>query len=310
MNTFGNSFRITTFGESHGIAEGAVIDGCPSGIVIDHDSIAAALLRRKGPRNEPDTVEWLSGTVDGKTTGAPLTFIIRNRDARPHDYDMLSDRYRAGHADYTYQQRYHIRDHRGGGRASARETVVRVVAGTIARQILETMGIRIESECSTQDTTVNVGGTVKCAIHGVPAGIGTPLFGKTNALLAAAMMSIPSAIGFEMGAGFTACEMTGETYADQWNADHTTRTNHCGGIQGGITNGMPIEFRVAFHPIVTNPHNTQTIDSQGNIAWIQPGGRHDRCQIPRTAVIVEAMAAITLLDIIMTQSNPYTQPNR
>lgn len=310
MNTFGNSFRITTFGESHGIAEGAVIDGCPPGIVIDNASITADLLRRCGPRNEPDIVEWLSGTVDGKTTGTPLTFIIRNRDARPQDYDMLRNRYRAGHADYTYQQRYQIRDHRGGGRASARETVARVVAGSVAKQILKPMGFRIHTECSTNDPTVNVGGTIRCKIDGVPAGIGTPIFGKTNALLAAAMMSIPSAIGFEMGAGFSASEMTGEAYADRWESDFTTQTNHCGGIQGGITNGMPIEFRVAFHPIVTNPHRTQTIDSNGTVAWIEAGGRHDLCQIPRTAVIVEAMTAITILDIILSQQFPYTQTNR
>lgn len=309
MNTFGNCFRITTFGESHGIAEGAVIDGCPPGIEIDDNSIRADLLRRSGPRNEPDIVEWLSGTIEGRTTGTPLTFIIRNRDARPQDYEMLRNSYRAGHADYTYQQRYQIRDHRGGGRASARETVVRVVAGSVAKQILDTMGIRIECECSTNDSNANVGGTIRCTIEGVPAGIGTPVFGKTNAQLAAAMMSIPSAIGFEMGSGFAASEMTGEEYTDLWNPDFTTQTNHCGGIQGGITNGMPIEFRVAFHPIVTNPHNTQTIDKQGTVEWIQPGGRHDQCQIPRTAVIVEAMAAITLLDIIMSQQPTYTQPN-
>lgn len=303
MNTFGNSFRITTFGESHGIAEGAVIDGCPSGIAIDFDQIYSDLARRKGPRNEPDKVEWLSGLLDGITTGTPLAFIIRNSDARPQDYDMLKERYRAGHADYTYQKRYSIRDHRGGGRSSARETVVRVVAGSIAKQILTAQGISLYTEPTPKDPSCNTGGIVRCCINGLRAGIGSPIFGKANALLAAAMMSIPSAIGFEMGAGFAACHMTGEEYADQWNNDFTTQTNHCGGIQGGITNGMPIEFRVAFHPIVTIPEGTQTITPEGTIEMIKTGGRHDRCHVPRAAVIVECMAAITLLDLILSQQN-------
>jgi len=234
---------------------------------------------------------------DGITLGTPIAFSIHNVDAHSDDYAKLEHCFRPGHADYTYYNKYGIRDHRGGGRASARETVARVVAGTIAKQLLSPIIICAEVDELGDGQTR--GGIIKCRIEGVQAGIGEPVFGKLNASLAAAMMSIPSAIGFEMGAGFAAAKMSGEEYIDRWHEDGTTVTNHCGGVQGGISNGMPIEFRVAFHPVVTLPEPVDCLTEDGRLETVDVGGRHDRCHVLRTPVIVESMAALCLINYIL-----------
>ena len=275
MNTYGERFRLTTYGESHGPAVGAVIDGCPAGVALDMEAIADALARRRtgAPRQEEDTIEWLSGLVDGITLGTPLAFD---------------------------QMKYGLRDHNGGGRASARETVVRVVAGAIARQLMPEVTIDTEPvshSCDAPDDTV--GGMVRCRVTGVPAGVGEPLFGKLNAALASAMMSIPSAIGFEMGAGLAASKMRGSEYIDRWNSDGTTKTNHCGGIQGGISNGMPIEFSVAFHPVVSLPRPVECLHEDGHLETVSIGGRHDTHHIERAAAVVEAMTALCLINYML-----------
>ena len=311
MNTYGSRFRVTTYGESHGPAVGAVIDGCPAGVTLDVQAIDAALARRRlgAPRHEEDRVEWLAGLKDGVTLGTPLAFLVHNLDTRPADYEPLEHLFRPGHADYTYHAKYGVRDHRGGGRASARETVVRVVAGCVARQLLQGIDIEARAEGPAEPPTDDtLGGTVVCRITGVPAGLGEPLFGKLNADLAAAMMSIPSAIGFEMGCGFAAARMKGSEYIDRWNPGHTcppdgstdttalTQTNHCGGIQGGISNGMPIEFRVAFHPVVSLPRPLECLHEDGHLETVDIDGRHDRHQTERAAAVVEAMAALCLIN--------------
>ena len=308
MNTFGNKFRLTTYGESHGLAVGGIIDGCPSRIAIDMEAIHRDLVRRRqgALRQEEDEIEWLSGLKDGITLGTPIAFTIRNKNTRSEDYDQLADCYRPGHADYTYEQKYGLRDHRGGGRASARETVARVVAGAIAKQVIAPVEIHAEATLTgPEDVNDTHGGVVSCRITSLPAGIGEPIFNKLNARLALAMMSIPSAIGFEMGAGFAAAEMKGSEYIDRWNGglnasnnQAITKTNHCGGIQGGISNGMPVEFRVAFHPVVTLPQPVECLTADGEMRTLQVNGRHDRCQVPRAAVVVEAMAAMTIADLI------------
>lgn len=315
-NTFGEHFSLTTFGESHGISVGGVIDGCPAGLKIDFAMIDAELARRRGDgvegtteRKELDHIEWQSGIMDGVTLGTPIAFLVRNSDSRSEDYDNLMEWQRAGHADYTYQEKYGIRDHRGGGRASARESVARVIAGAIAKQLLEQKGIHISSDTVVADlkstTTDNqtIGGKVRCNIYGVKPGIGEPVFNKLNARLAYALMSIPSAVSFEMGIGKEACEMTGADYADRWNPEALAQSdialsNHCGGVQGGISNGMPIEFTVGFHPVVTQLPLTQCRNRVGEVQMIELKGRHDRCHVPRAAVIVEAMAALTLIDFM------------
>lgn len=302
MNTYGDKFRVTTYGESHGPAVGAVIDGCKAGMEIDMGAIYDTLARRrKGAlRQEEDTIEWLSGVKDGVTLGTPIAFLIQNKNTRSEDYKGMEHLFRPGHADYTYYKRYGLRDYRGGGRASARETVARVVAGCLAKQMLT--GITIEAVPQTLiDTPDNdtVGGIVAVRIVGVPAGIGGPLYNKLNADLAATMFSIPSAIGFEMGSGFAAATMKGSEYIDRWNADGTTQTNHCGGIQGGISNGMPIEFRVAFHPVPTLPQPVEYLHEDGRLETFTLGGRHDRCHINRAAVVVETMAALCLVNHLL-----------
>ena len=327
MNTYGDKFRVTTYGESHGPAVGAVIDGCPAGVAIDMEAIARQLERRRygAPRQEADKVEWLSGLKDGITLGTPLAFLIRNLDSQPEAYSHLEHLFRPGHADYTYYMKYGLRDYCGGGRSSARETVSRVVAGAIASQLMPE--VVITTECDTirqvpdNDT---MGGIVSCRIEGVPAGIGEPVFGKLNAQLAAAMMSIPSAMGFEMGAGFEAARMKGSEYIDRWNkclnasipeflsvdASNTqafkqssiqtlTKTNHCGGIQGGISNGMPVEFRVAFHPVVSIPQPVECLHEDGHLETVSIGGRHDRYHINRAAVVVEAMTALCIINYML-----------
>ena len=314
MNTYGEKFRVTTYGESHGPAVGAVIDGCPAGVAIDMEAIGRQLARRRygAPRQEEDAIEWLSGLKDGVTLGTPIAFLIRNKDARPEDYAWLEHLFRPGHADYTYYMKYGERDHRGGGRSSARETVVRVVAGAIAQQLMPEVEIVASSQwpvASEEDDTL--GGVVQCRIEGVPAGVGEPIFGKLNAALASAMMSIPSAIGFEMGAGFAATKMKGSEYIDRWTGDSLkvkgesyadaslTLTNHCGGIQGGISNGMPIEFRVAFHPVVSIPQPVECLHEDGHLETVSIGGRHDRYHIDRAAVVVEAMTALCLINYML-----------
>ena len=304
-NTFGSRFKLTTFGESHGLAVGGIIDGCPSKMTIDMEAIRADLARRRygAPRQEEDEVEWLSGIKGGVTLGTPIAFCIRNKNTRPEDYDVLADCYRPGHADYTGQQRSGIRDHRGGGRSSARETVARVVAGAIAKQLLGNITIEACPEERPKDIPENdtLGGVVRCVVSHVDAGIGNPVFDKLNACLAQAMMTIPSAIGFEMGAGFAAAQMKGSEYIDRWsNKESTlTKTNHCGGIQGGISNGMPIDFRVAFHPVASIAQPIDCLKDDGTLKTITLGGRHDKWHVARAAVVVEAMTALVLADYLV-----------
>lgn len=306
-NTFGTSFRLTTFGESHGKAIGGVVDGCPSGLSFDFELLKSEMARRHDttmgtPRHEPDEVEILSGIYEGKTLGTPIAFMIRNKDVRSDDYDNLAEVYRPGHADYTYEARYNIRDPRGGGRASARETAARVAGGAIAKMLLQEWKISITShiiETGERIADDSCGGIIECTINNMPVGIGNPVFRKLNAMLAAAMMSIPSATGFEIGVGFESAKMSGSQWRDLWNSDFSTKTNHCGGIQGGISNGMPIVFRTAFHAASSVPQETQCIDRNGSMKTVMIGGRHDVCHIPRTVVIVEAMAALTIADAML-----------
>ena len=305
MNSYGDKFRVTTYGESHGPAVGAVIDGCPAGVALDMEAIQHHLAcRRNGaPRQEEDAVEWLSGLKEGITLGTPIAFLIRNNNTRPEDYAALEHLFRPGHADYTYYMKYGLRDHRGGGRASARETAARVVAGSIARQLMPEIEIKSKVESLRPEVSNDtLGGVVSCHVTGLPAGVGEPLFGKLNASLAAAMMSIPSAIGFEMGVGFKAAEMTGSEYIDKWEGETSlplTKTNHCGGIQGGISNGMPIEFRVAFHPVATLPQPVECLHEDGHLETLVAGGRHDHNAVQRIPVIVESMTALCLINYLL-----------
>lgn len=310
-NSIGTCFRLTSFGESHGPALGGVIDGCPAGLAFDHALIDRDMQRRHlgthaTTRREADKVELLSGVFEGKTLGTPIAFLIRNSDTRSDDYEALKALYRPGHADYAWQQRYGIRDWRGGGRASGRETAVRVAAGAVAKMVLQQKGFTLHAtlvEAPQPAEHDSAGGIIACRIDGVPAGIGEPVFGKLNSLIAAAMMSIPSAIGIEFGAGFEAARMSGSEYRDNWRDDFTTQTNHCGGIQGGISNGMPIEFRTAFHPPVTIPQPTTCIGADGRLTTLTPQGRHDSSHVARTVVVVEAMAAMVLADLVLQQQH-------
>ena len=315
MNTIGHIFRLTTFGESHGAAIGGVIDGCPSQLKLDFDFIDSELLRRKtaqsstaSQRKESDRIEWLSGLLYGVTLGTPIAFIVRNEDCKPEDYENLKDVYRPSHADFTYEQKYGLRDWRGGGRASARTTLPMVVAGAIAKQILNEKGIKIYAEViyigdveqakREEDT---VGGIVECRITGVPAGLGEPMFGKFSAELAHAMFSLPAVKGFEIGDGFALAKMKGSEANDTFiNKDGqiTTLTNHSGGIQGGITNGNDIVFRLAFRPIPSIAQPQQTVNRLGEPCEIAIEGRHDVCALPRALVLVEAMAALVSVDSI------------
>lgn len=376
MNTFGHIFRLTTFGESHGAAIGGVVDGMPPGIDIDTDFIQAQLNRRRPgqsalttARKEADQVELLSGVFEGKSTGQPIGFIVRNADQHSADYDNLRNIFRPSHADYTYYYKYGVRDHRGGGRSSARETISRVVAGALAQLALRQLGIsvtawtaqvghialttppsqldlslidsnpvrcpdpRVAEEMAKLILQVKaegdtIGGIVQCIIEGCPPGLGSPAFGKLQAQLAAAMLSINAAKGFDYGSGFEGIAFRGseqndiflpiaqtdgpekntekpESYSDK-EADTcpstpsplrlTTATNHSGGIQGGISNGQPITFRVAFKPVATLLQEQPTVDVEGRAAVVKARGRHDPCVLPRAVPIVEAMAAITILD--------------
>lgn len=349
MNTFGNLFRLTSFGESHGAAIGGVIDGCPSGITVDFDFIQKELDRRKPgqsaittPRKEDDTVEFLSGIYEGKTTGTPIGFIIRNSNQHSSDYDNLREVFRPSHADYTYLTKYGYRDHRGGGRSSARETIARCVAGALAKLILkERLGVQItaytsqvgpirlektykeldlnaieENPVRCPDSSVaeqmialikemksegdTVGGVISCVCQGVPTGLGEPVFGKLHAALGSAMLSINSTKGFEYGMGFEGVQYKGSEMNDAFYKDKdgkvSTKTNHSGGIQGGISNGEDIYFRVAFKPIATLLREQQTIDKEGNEMHLKAKGRHDSCVLPRAVPIVESMAALVLAD--------------
>lgn len=346
-NTFGNIFRLTSFGESHGKGIGGVIDGFPAGIKIDFDYIQTELNRRKPgqsllttARQEDDKVEFLSGIFEGISTGTPIGFIVWNENQRSGDYDSMKEVYRPSHADFTYQQKYGIRDYRGGGRTSARETISRVVAGALAKLALDQIGIKVYAYTSQvgniklgkdytsynlNDIEKNavrcpdllkakemealilkikeegdtIGGTITGVIKGCPIGLGEPVFGKLHAALANAMLSINAAKGFEYGSGFDGVEQRGSEQNDVFIADHgyiTTQTNHSGGIQGGISNGQDIYFHVAFKPIATLLREQQTVDIEGKETVLAAKGRHDPCVLPRAVPIVEAMAAITLLD--------------
>ena len=341
-NTIGTLFRVTTWGESHGTAIGAVVDGCPPHIPITKEDIQVELDRRRpgggggqSPRRETDRVEVLSGTFEGQTTGTPISLVIKNKDSASSDYDEIRDLFRPGHADITYQKKYGIRDYRGGGRASGRETAARVAAGAIARKILDREGItivaftrelggiqaqgtptdrivrspllcpddeaarrmetRIEEARATGDS---LGGIVEILVRGCPAGLGEPVFDKIDADLAKALMGIGTVKGVEIGAGFEAARMTGSLCNDPIRPEGFT-TNNAGGILGGITNGDRIVIRVACKPIPTVEQGQQTIDVQGRPATIRVRGRHDLCVIPRIIPVCEAMVAITLADHLL-----------
>lgn len=311
-NRIGNLYSLTSFGESHGPAIGGVIDGMPSGVRIDIDELQREMDRRRpgqggltSSRNEPDKIEILSGLMDGVTLGTPIGFIIRNLDQRSEDYYHLKDVFRPSHADFTWQMKYGIRDYRGGGRASARETATRMVAGAFAKQALEQVGIVITGKVLKPDNPptlkagYTIGGVVLCSIKGVPPGIGEPVFGKLSAQLAEAIMSIPASKGFEYGMGFEGANYTGSMCLDEFiyeDGEIKTRTNFSGGIQGGISNGNEIWFRVAFKPVATLMKEVKGIDINGNEVIIKPKGRYDACVVPRAVPIVEAMAAIVLFD--------------
>jgi len=345
MNTFGRIYRLTTFGESHGEAIGGIIDGCPPGIELNFEQIQFELDRRKPgqsrivtQRKESDTVKFLSGIFEGKTTGTPIGFIIPNENQKSKDYSHIEDVFRPSHADFTYQNKYGIRDYRGGGRSSARETANWVVGGAIARQIL--FGIKINAYVSsvgdlflekpyqaldfskTESTIVRcpdeeiaeqmirkieeirkagdtIGGTVTCVIQNFPVGLGEPVFDKLHARLGQAMLSINAVKGFEYGSGFCGARMKGSEHNDLFNEDGSTKSNLSGGIQGGISNGMDIYFRVAFKPVATIMQEQETINSKGEPVKMQGKGRHDPCVVPRAVPIVEALAAMVLLDFVL-----------
>lgn len=352
-NSFGHAFKISTFGESHGVAIGVIIDGCPANLTIDQAFIQAELdLRRPGQskittqRKESDTVQILSGVFEGKSTGTPIALLIPNEDQRSKDYAHNKDVYRPSHADYTYDAKYGFRDHRGGGRSSARETAARVAAGAIAKLLLQHEGIGIFAHVSSvgkinapnlsdlsleelygqrEENIVRcadpgtakqmiecideirkdgdtIGGKVSCIIRNCPAGLGEPVFDKLHAELGKAMLSINAVHGFEYGSGFSGSEMRGSEHNDIFlikEGKPTTLTNFSGGIQGGISNGMEIDFTVAFKPVATIMHNQQTINAAGDASEIKGKGRHDPCVVPRAVVIVEAMAALVLADLLL-----------
>jgi chorismate synthase len=352
---FGLLFRVTTFGESHGGGLGAVIEGCPPGISIDLEAIQRDLDRRRpgqsnlvSARKEPDQVEILSGVFEGRTLGTSIGLLVRNKDADPSAYESIRDKYRPSHADYTTEAKFGLRNWQGGGRASARETVARVAAGAIARQVLHQLAgidivawvdqvgdIRADCDPDTvhadavdanpvrcpdperaaeMETLIRevrsegdtVGGIVRAVARNVPAGLGAPVFDKLEAELAKAMMSLPAAKGFESGTGFGAVNMRGSTHNDVFETDPAsgrvrTRTNHSGGIQGGISNGMPVVLSVGFKPVATIFSEQQTVDTTGAATTIKPRGRHDPCVVPRAVPMVEAMMALVLCDHLLRQ---------
>ena len=347
MNTFGHILRLTSFGESHGTAIGGVLDGFPPSVQIDFDFLKQEMNRRRPgqsaittDRNETDEVVFLSGIFEGKSTGAPLAFIIQNRDKKSADYDALKHVFRPSHADYTYTQKYGVRDHRGGGRSSARETAVRVVAGALAKMVLQTKGITIQgyvsqvghiicpksyTELNLSQTESNavrcpdratalemeayisrlkeegntIGGTVSAVIKNCPVGLGAPVYAKFHADLGAAMLGINAVKGFDYGSGFEGLAKTGAELNDAFVAESqtiSTSSNHSGGIQGGITNGNDIYFRVAFKPVATLKKEQHSVNDSGENILFKPDGRHDPCVLPRAVPIVEAMAALVTLD--------------
>ncbi|PTX43064.1 chorismate synthase [Christiangramia gaetbulicola] len=344
-NSFGKMFKLTTFGESHGVAIGGVIDGCPAGLEIDIESVQNDLNRRRPgqsaivtQRKEPDTVEFLSGIFEGKSTGTPIGFTIRNANQKSKDYSHIKDTYRPSHADYTYDEKYGVRDYRGGGRSSARETACRVVAGSIAKQMLKNVEfnafvssvgkMELQKDYSELDFSEieknpvrcpdpelaskmeayikevraegdTIGGTVQCVIKNVPKGLGEPVFDKLHAELGKAMLSINAVKGFEYGSGFEGTKMRGSEHNDHFNTDGTTKTNLSGGIQGGISNGMDIYFKVAFKPVATLIQKQNTINSKGEEVEMQGKGRHDPCVVPRAVPIVESMAALVIADFFL-----------
>ena len=348
MNTFGNKFKVTTFGESHGAAVGGVIDGMPSGIEVDMDFIQGELNRRRPgqsrlttARKEADAVEILSGVFEGRTTGCPIGFIVRNTNQHSNDYDNMRNLFRPSHADFTYTQKYGIRDHRGGGRSSARETISRVVAGAFAKLALRQLGITVnaytqqvgdialsgsyldydlsmteqndvrcphrptaermaELICEVKEQGDTIGGVIACVVKGCPVGLGEPAFGKLHAALGFAMLSINAVKGFEYGQGFAGVAQRGSEQNDIFVPDGdggiTTRTNRSGGIQGGISNGQDIYFRVAFKPVATLLMEQETVDVDGRPTTLTARGRHDACVLPRAVPVVESMAAMVILD--------------
>jgi len=344
-NTFGRLFRLTTFGESHGEAIGGVIDGCPPNVALDFEAIQRELDRRKPgqsaivtQRKESDRVRFLSGLFEGRTTGTPIGFVIENEAQRSGDYDHIKEVYRPSHADYTYAQKYGIRDYRGGGRSSARETAARVVAGAIAKQLLKGVSItaytsavgeialatpyeqldlslveanpvrcpdvEIAAQMEAYIKEVRkagdtVGGVVSCVVQGVPIGLGEPVFDKLHAELGRAMLSINAVKGFEYGSGFAGARMRGSAHNDRFNADGTTRTNYSGGVLGGISNGMDIYFNVAFKPVATLMQEQEALSTDGRLVAMQGKGRHDPCVVPRAVPIVEAMTALVLVDFYL-----------
>ena len=342
FNSFGNILKVTTYGESHGVAIGGVIDGFPAGMKVDFEAIQYELDRRKPgqskivtQRKEPDTVEFLSGIFEGVTTGASIGFIIKNTNQKSKDYNHNTDVYRPSHADYTYDKKYGIRDHRGGGRTSARETANWVVAGALAKQLINHININAftssvgdvfmmkpyqELDFSKTESNIvrcpdeksaeimidkineirkagdTIGGTITCVVQNVPVGLGEPIFHKLHAELGKAMLSINAVKGFEFGSGFCGAKMQGSEHNDIFNPDGTTQSNLSGGIQGGISNGMDIYFRVAFKPVATIMQNQATINSKGEATNIHGKGRHDPCVVPRAVPIVEALTALVLAD--------------
>ncbi|HCZ10633.1 MAG: chorismate synthase [Flavobacteriaceae bacterium] len=344
-NTFGKVFQLTTFGESHGAAIGGVIDGCPSGIELDLQAIQKDLNRRKPgqsaivtQRKEPDEVQFFSGIFEGKTTGVPIGFAIFNTNQKSRDYDHIKDQYRPSHADKVYDDKYGVRDYRGGGRSSARETASRVVAGAIAKQFLPDVkftafvssvgDIKLDKpyhnldfdfieqnpvRCPDPEKAAEmedyikkirkegdtVGGVITGVIQNVPIGLGEPVFDKLHAELGKAMLSINAVKGFEYGSGFEGAQKRGSDHNDLYNTDGTTKTNHAGGIQGGISNGMDIYFNVAFKPVATIMQSQKTINNKGEQVDMQGKGRHDPCVVPRAVPIVEAMAALVLADFTL-----------
>ncbi len=345
-NSFGQLFRITTFGESHGLAVGVIIDGVPPGFDLDLAAIQTEMDRRRPGqskvvtmRKEPDKVEIMSGMFEGKTTGTPLMMIVHNSNARPGDYDNIKDFFRPGHADYTYLKKYGIRDYRGGGRASARETVGRVAAGAVAKQLLARRGVRIVAytlraggiACKQVDLDVieknpmracdleaaelmvtrvdeirsqvdSIGGIIECRIMGVPVGLGEPVFDKLDADLAKAILSIPATKGIEFGTGFAAADMTGSQHNDPMTPDGFL-SNNAGGILGGISNGNEIVFRTVIKPTSSIAHEQQTINTSGEPVTIRVTGRHDPCLCPRAVPVVEAMTALVLEDHFKRQES-------
>lgn len=353
-NKFGKLFSVTTFGESHGAAIGGVIDGCPSGILIDFKKIQSELDRRKPgqssivtSRSEGDQVEFLSGFFEGKTTGTPIGFIVKNNDQKSEDYSNIKDKFRPSHADYTYEAKYGIRDYRGGGRSSARETLARVIAGAIAKQLLANLGIEViayVSQVGAIKTTKSykeldfglieasivrcpdsevaksmielievvksegdtIGGLISAVVKGVPAGLGEPVFDKLHAELGKAMLSINAVKAFEIGSGFDSVSFKGSELNDEFiinDGEITTKTNNSGGVQGGISNGEDITFRIAFKPVSSIRKTQDSVNKAGEEVKLETHGRHDPCVLPRAVPIVEAMAALVILDYYLIQQS-------